>query len=83
MPNFYLMYFINKTKNTLSSSLFSSIEYVNAIKDADIPERIELYKLERNFQIENFRYKEAVLIQKKRDNMIKNTKSSKNNHYSM
>ena len=83
MPNFYLMYFINKTKNTLSSSLFSSIEYVNAIKDADIPERIELYKLERNFQIENFRYKEAVLIQKKIDNMIKNTKSSKNNHYSM
>ena len=80
-PNFYLMYFINKTNNTLSSALFSSVEYVNAINDADIPERIRLYELERNFQIENFRYKEATLIQRKIDNMIKGTKSSKSLRY--
>ena len=57
--------------------MFQSSEYMEAIKNADLSEIIKLYKLERNFLIENFRYKEAILVQKKIESLIKKTRGSK------
>ena len=77
--NFYLQYFIDKTKNTLTQDIFSSKEYMIALSYSDVAERIKLYKLERDYLIENFRYKDSMLIQKKIDNLSKMSNVQKTN----
>ena len=77
VSNFYIDYFLAVFLGEMPKNPFTGKEYTDAIKKADISERIRIYHLERDYLTVNFRYKDAILVQRKIEALIAKTKSEK------